>query len=221
MTDHSTGVNNPVKWKMIFKKGFKMINRWISVMLAAAALALAGCNKQESSTTEAGTEVELPANGAVDKQAGTDATPAPGDPTPAGEATPATDTAGPDNAGATAAPEAPAGGEVTLPGGTKYVDEVVGTGAEATAGSTVVVHYTGTLTDGTKFDSSLDRNEPFEFQLGAKQVIQGWDEGVAGMKVGGKRKLTIPAEQGYGARAMGPIPPNSTLLFDVELVDVK
>ncbi|MBZ0119180.1 MAG: FKBP-type peptidyl-prolyl cis-trans isomerase [Sandaracinaceae bacterium] len=101
-------------------------------------------------------------------------------------------------------------------------DLVVGSGAEAAAGKTVLVHYTGWLTNGTKFDSSHDRNEPFDFQLGAKQVIRGWDEGVAGMKVGGKRKLTIPADKAYGARGFPPvIPPNSTLVFEVELLEVR
>ncbi|MBP6801506.1 MAG: FKBP-type peptidyl-prolyl cis-trans isomerase [Zoogloea sp.] len=98
----------------------------------------------------------------------------------------------------------------------------VGTGAEATAGQQVKVHYTGWLTDGKKFDSSKDRNDPFVFGLGARQVIAGWDEGVQGMKVGGKRKLTIPASLGYGARgAGGVIPPNATLVFEVELLGVK
>jgi FKBP-type peptidyl-prolyl cis-trans isomerase FkpA len=103
------------------------------------------------------------------------------------------------------------------------VDDIkVGTGAEATAGKTVTVHYVGTLTNGSKFDSSRDRNEGFTFRLGAGQVIQGWDKGVAGMKIGGLRKLTIPPEMGYGARGFPPvIPPNSTLVFEVELLDVK
>jgi len=97
-----------------------------------------------------------------------------------------------------------------------------GTGAEAKAGGNVTVHYTGTLTNGTKFDSSLDRGEPFKFRLGVGQVIQGWDQGVAGMKVGGKRKLTIPPQLGYGERGAGNvIPPNATLVFDVELLDVE
>jgi FKBP-type peptidyl-prolyl cis-trans isomerase len=106
--------------------------------------------------------------------------------------------------------------------GLQYQDKKVGTGPEAKAGQTVSVHYTGWLPDGSKFDSSRDRNEPFQFGLGQHQVIAGWDEGVAGMKVGGRRLLVIPAELGYGARgAPGVIPPNSTLVFDVELLGVK
>ena len=101
-------------------------------------------------------------------------------------------------------------------------DVVVGTGAEAKAGDTVTVHYTGWLTDGTKFDSSVDAGQPFEFPLGQGYVIKGWDEGVAGMKVGGVRKLTIPPDMGYGAQgAGGVIPPNATLVFEVELLAVN
>ncbi|GMU60647.1 MAG: peptidyl-prolyl cis-trans isomerase [Myxococcaceae bacterium] len=97
-----------------------------------------------------------------------------------------------------------------------------GTGAEAKAGQDVSVHYVGTLTDGSKFDSSRDRGSPFQFRLGAGQVIKGWDQGVAGMKVGGLRKLTIPPELGYGARGFPPvIPGNSTLVFEVELLGVS
>lgn len=110
---------------------------------------------------------------------------------------------------------------VTTDSGLVYEDTVFGTGAEAKAGRPVAVHYTGWLTDGSKFDSSKDRQEPFSFMLGARHVIAGWDEGVQGMKVGGTRKLTIPPELGYGARgAGGVIPPNATLVFEVELLDV-
>src|SRR3982074_3211893 len=112
--------------------------------------------------------------------------------------------------------------EVTMPDGLKFTDDQVGTGTEAQKGKTVSVHYTGWLLDGTKFDSSRDRNQPFSFPLGQGQVIKGWDEGVAGMKVGGKRTLVIPPDLGYGARgAGGVIPPNATLKFEVELLDVK
>jgi len=101
-------------------------------------------------------------------------------------------------------------------------DLQVGTGAEAKAGKSVSVHYTGTLTNGKKFDSSRDRHETFDFQLGAGMVIKGWDQGVVGMKVGGRRKLTVPPELGYGAGGYPPvIPPNSTLIFDIELVEVS
>ena len=104
----------------------------------------------------------------------------------------------------------------------KIEDLIQGQGAEAVSGKTVSVHYTGTLTNGSKFDSSLDRGSPFSFALGAGQVIKGWDQGVAGMKVGGKRKLTIPPELGYGARGFPPvIPANSTLIFEVELLAVR
>ena len=112
--------------------------------------------------------------------------------------------------------------EITTASGLVYEDTVVGEGAEAKAGQQVIVHYTGWLTNGSKFDSSKDRNDPFEFSLGMRQVIGGWDEGVQGMKIGGTRKLTIPPELGYGARgAGGVIPPNATLIFDVELLAVK
>jgi FKBP-type peptidyl-prolyl cis-trans isomerase FkpA len=129
------------------------------------------------------------------------------------QGTPTTSPAKPGSASAT---------EVTMSDGLKFTDDTVGTGAEAQAGKTVSVHYTGWLLDGTKFDSSRDRNQPFSFPLGGGRVIKGWDEGVAGMKVGGKRTLVIPPNLGYGAQgAGGVIPGNATLKFEVELLDVK
>lgn len=111
---------------------------------------------------------------------------------------------------------------IVTPSGLKYIDTEVGTGDSPTTGQTVKVHYTGTLTDGKKFDSSVDRGQPFSFKIGVGQVIKGWDEGVATMKVGGKRTLIIPPDLGYGERgAGGVIPGNATLLFDVELLGIN
>lgn len=125
----------------------------------------------------------------------------------------------------TPTPEASGGAAMnnmkTFPDGLQIEDEVVGTGAEAKTGDTVTVNYVGTLTNGTKFDSSYDRNQPFTTQIGVGQVIKGWDEGIVGMKVGGKRKLIIPPSLGYGSQAVGGIPSNSTLIFEVELLNVK
>ena len=111
---------------------------------------------------------------------------------------------------------------MTTPSGLKYVDEVVGKGPSPKTGQTVKVHYTGWLENGTKFDSSVDRGEPFEFKIGIGQVIKGWDEGVLTMKIGSKRKLIIPAKLGYGANGAGSaIPPNATLIFKVELLGIS
>ena len=135
------------------------------------------------------------------------------------EESPATENT-PAQAPATAAPaQAPVAAEVTE---LKIEDTKAGTGAVAEAGKRVTVHYTGWLTNGTKFDSSKDRNQPFQFQLGSGQVIKGWDQGVAGMKIGGVRKLTIPPSLAYGPNgAGGVIPPNATLVFEVELLAVE
>lgn len=116
--------------------------------------------------------------------------------------------------------DAPAN-EVTTASGLKYVDLVEGTGPTPQLGQTVVVHYTGTLQNGTKFDSSLDKGRPFSFPIGRGSVIKGWDEGLMTMKVGGKRRLTIPPKLGYGAQSQPNIPANSTLIFDVEMLGIK
>jgi FKBP-type peptidyl-prolyl cis-trans isomerase len=164
---------------------------WLS-LAAAVVVAAAGCN-------ESGTSDSAPST------------------TPSASAT----TGEPARAEAPAATATP-GAEVAMKNGLKYQDLKVGEGALAEPGMTATVHYTGWLTDGTKFDSSVDRGQPFQFRLGAGNVIRGWDEGVRGMRVGGKRKLTIPPDLGYGAAgAGGVIPPNATLVFDVDLLDVK
>lgn len=112
--------------------------------------------------------------------------------------------------------------KVTTDSGLQYIDDVVGSGDAPVKGKRVSVHYTGRLTDGKKFDSSVDRGQPFEFTIGVGQVIRGWDEGVMSMRVGGKRQLIIPPDLGYGARGAPPvIPPNAELVFDVELLGVR
>jgi peptidylprolyl isomerase len=114
------------------------------------------------------------------------------------------------------------GGEVTTPSGLRYADIVVGSGPAPQTGQTAVVHYTGTLTNGVEFDGSRGKGRPLEFALGRGEVIRGWDEGIATMRVGGRRRLTVPPQLGYGERGRSPlIPPNSTLVFDVELLGVK
>lgn len=123
---------------------------------------------------------------------------------------------------ATATPSAGQSGMITLPSGLQYEDNVVGTGKEAKSGDSVVVNYSGYLADGTMFDSSINRGTPFEFTLGQGQVIKGWDEGIVGMKEGGKRKLIIPPDLAYGSEGRPPvIPPDATLTFDVDLITVK
>ena len=174
--------------------------RWLAV---AALVAVVGC--QESKT-----ESSSPASSSSSSS---------------GTSTTTTATTSASGMSATTKTEAPAGAskEVTLPSGLKYQDLVVGAGAEAVTGAMVSVHYTGVLTDGRKFDSSVDRGQPYRFKLGAREVIQGWDEGIVGMRVGGKRKLTIPPGLAYGAGGYPGtiIGPNATLVFDVELMGVN
>lgn len=179
----------------------------IGLCLLASGLLAAGCKGEQST--------ETPANPPGGPPSGSTAT------APATTSTPeksAGDKAKPVGKGSSASEKV-----VTLPSGLKYVDLKVGKGESPKPGATVVVHYTGTLRDGTKFDSSRDRGQPFNFPLGQGQVIKGWDEGIATMKPGGRRKLIIPGDLGYGATGTpdGKIPPNATLIFDVELLRVE
>jgi FKBP-type peptidyl-prolyl cis-trans isomerase len=178
--------------------------RWLAL---AALVAVVGC--QESKT-----DGSAPA--ATSSSSGSSST---------STTTTTTTTTNASGMSASAKTEAPAAAskEVALPSGLKYQDLVVGAGAEAVPGATVSVHYRGCLTDGRKFDSSVDRGQPYPFKLGAAEVIRGWDEGIAGMKVGGKRKLTIPPGLAYGERGYPGtiIGPNATLVFDIELVGVN
>lgn len=168
---------------------------WLAIVVA---MALAGCN-QTSSTPRA--------TPATDQTTGANVTPK-----SEGAATPAP----------TGGSMSTAANEVTLPSGLKIQDVKVGDGAEAEDGMTAHVHYTGWLTDGTKFDSSRDRGQPFDFKIGGGQVIRGWDEGVKGMKVHGVRRLTVPPDMGYGANGYPPvIPANATLVFEVELLGLN
>ncbi len=180
-------------------------------LLSISLLSLVGCtNPPAPTTSESTTAVTVDATAAVPPAS----TPLVSE-TPAASGTPSASGV----PGWSEKPEAP---PVTTKSGLKYQVYKKGKGAEAKAGTTVSVHYTGYLTNGKKFDSSVDRGQPFDFGLGQGQVIAGWDEGVAGMKIGEKRKLTIPAELGYGDRGAGAdIPPGATLVFDVELLGVK
>jgi len=171
-----------------------------ALVLAATVIALAACGDDDEAPAA---DIEAPA---------------------ADIETPAADVETPvENGGDMTDGPPPVSGEtVTTDSGLQYIDVEEGTGATPQAGQTVSVHYTGWLTDGTKFDSSMDRGVPLEFALGVGQVIAGWDEGLATMKVGGQRRLTIPPELGYGERGAGvTIPPNSTLIFDVELLEIR
>lgn len=189
------------------------------------ALMAGACGPKPETTTPT-----TPTTAATTAPAETPAPPTGETGTPAGMASPGTEmspmaTTGTETPAADLSPAAgppPAGDQQALPSGVKYTVMKQGEGPTAEKGKSVQVHYTGWLTDGKKFDSSHDRNEPFSFQLGAGQVIPGWDEGVQGMKVGEKRRLEIPAEQGYGASGAGDvIPPNATLIFEVDLLGVQ
>ena len=206
-------------------------------IFTAAAIALgllfAGCKKENASTSNPG-QTTSPVTASAPSSTPTTPATAPADTAPStssyGPNNPAASattgkTSGADSAGTTAA-AADTATKAAAPAATAIhgfiiKDVKIGKGAKAVPGDTVTVNYTGWLTDGTKFDSSLDHHKPFDFKLGAGMVIPGWDKGVAGMKVGGKRKLTIPPELGYGAAGMGIIPPNATLIFDVELLKVS
>ncbi|MEJ2421306.1 MAG: FKBP-type peptidyl-prolyl cis-trans isomerase [Acidobacteriota bacterium] len=194
--------------------------KWLLFAVAAVGLiALAACKKQEAPAKEA--QANTPETQAPAQQAAPEA---PAN-QPAAEAPKAETSKPAPEASKPAEPSKPAAKKelkyVTLPDGLKYADMKVGTGEAAKAGDEVVVNYTGRLKDGTVFDSSYSRHQPFTFTLGAGRVIKGWDVGVAGMKVGGKRRLIIPPDLAYGARgAGGVIPPNATLTFDVQLLEI-
>jgi FKBP-type peptidyl-prolyl cis-trans isomerase FkpA len=181
----------------------------ISVLALCLAMTVAGCKSQGETTTSPESQTAAPETEAQAQ---------------APEGVKAQEEAMPDDAVEAARKlGAPTDAPVAATdSGLKYIDVKAGEGVEAEAGKTVSVHYTGWLVNGTKFDSSVDRGQPFAFPLGHGSVIKGWDEGVAGMKEGGVRKLIIPSELGYGARGAGRvIPPNATLIFEVELLDVK
>lgn len=182
---------------------------WTTCGLAALAVAALTACQPNPETASAGALMKVPASKAS---------------APASAATPSV--AAPSTAASAASKELTMTDPVKTASGLQYIDTQVGSGAEAKPGHQVLVHYTGWLYNngvkGEKFDSSVDRGQPFAFALGQGMVIKGWDEGVAGMKIGGKRTLIIPSELGYGARgAGGVIPPNATLMFDVELLDLR
>jgi peptidylprolyl isomerase len=195
------------------------IMRYIGAILSLALLlAFAGCSNKDE--TAGATNTEGPDKTAsVNEMDGNN----PNKTAPLGEPILNTDGAGGEAGKAetkTEDAQSEVGKEITTPSGLKYIDLIIGDGEMPKPGDVVVVHYVGTLKDGTKFDSSRDRKDPLGFYLGRGEVIKGWEEGVATMKVGGKRKLIIPPDLGYGSQDKGKIPPNSTLYFEVELLSV-
>jgi FKBP-type peptidyl-prolyl cis-trans isomerase len=188
-------------------------SRWCLLVIAlSAALLLSGCKAKEQPKAETAAKPVATAE-------------APSAPAPAEAPKAAASSLGQEDPNVEAARKLGTPSEnpvVAAASGLKYIDVKAGEGTEAVAGKNVSVHYTGWLVNGTKFDSSVDRGTPFQFPVGAGRVIRGWDEGVAGMKVGGVRKLIIPSDLGYGARGAGNvIPPNATLIFEVQLLGVQ
>jgi len=194
----------------------------VAVLGAALMITVLGSCKQSSTGGAAAPATSSAGSPAASSASGAGATASAGSSLSAGATSSVGSPAsGPAGGSAAAVPgESPgAAKEVTMASGLKYTDLKVGDGTVAESGMVASVHYTGWLTDGTKFDSSVDRGQPFSFRLGGGEVIRGWDEGVKGMRVGGKRKLVIPPDMGYGERgAGGVIPPNAWLVFDVELL---
>lgn len=204
--------------------------RFTALPLMALALFLGACSKSEPQPEQKPEAPTPPPAPVVEQKA--EVTPAPAAPKPAKKTAAAKKPAKEAVVKKASAPKTvspqeasvklPSTGEVVMPSGLKYQDLVQGSGERIQSGQTASMHYTGYLTNGNKFDSSKDRGTPFVFKLGMGQVIEGWEKGVPGMKVGGKRRLTIPPELGYGARGAGSvIPPNATLIFEVDLLEIN
>lgn len=201
--------------------------RWVSAAVVCGALGLGGCSEPDMIVSAGPPGVELqrelpPSEKEKPAEALGEQVPKARQGGSAGAETKATASAAPAPlADDYSAPPTAKGETKTTPSGVKYETLQEGTGPSARPGQRVKMHYTGTLEDGKKFDSSRDRGEPFTFTLNKAEVIRGWDEGIPGMKVGERRKLTIPSSAGYGESGQGPIPPNATLIFDVELLGIE
>jgi peptidylprolyl isomerase len=196
------------------------MTKLLVLALAGGLLLGTACSSDDNSSSKNATP-STPSNAASPSTGGVKPATATGAATKAAPATPAAPAATEALSDGNAPGIPPLQGEIKTDGQLRYIDQVVGTGASPTKGQHVQVHYTGWLTNGKKFDSSVDRGQPFDFVIGMGNVISGWDTGVATMKIGGKRRLIIPSALGYGARGAGTsIPPNSALIFDVELLSV-